>query len=162
LVQVNHCRICRNKVRKAGIDASLANGLGNAAVARDQTATGWAISPETVKGHREHYEVPLGVAKPRDLAILVRDRTMDAIEDGRLAITDKDLWKNVNPGLKAQSLLDVRASKTDDRQVAIAFATLLAGGIGGFLAPVALRLEDGNVIDGDAVEVPGEGVIVDG
>jgi hypothetical protein len=87
---------------------------------------------------------------------------MDAIEDGRLAITDKDLWKNVNPGLKAQSLLDVRASKTDDRQVAIAFATLLAGGIGGFLAPVALRLEDGNVIDGEAVEVPGEGVVIDG
>ena len=162
MVQVNHCRICRNKVRKPGIDASLANGLGNAAISRDQTTTGWEISPELVKGHREHYEVPLGVAKPRDLAILVRDRTMEAIEDGRLAITDKDLWKNVNPGLKAQSLLDVRASKTDDRQVAIAFATLLAGGIGGFLAPVALRLEDGNVIDGDAVEVPGEGVIVDG
>lgn len=149
------CKICRNKVRLAGIDAALAKGLSSAQIARDQEATGWSIEPTTITRHRGHYIPPVGSVHPgaqgRDLLQVVRDLTLDAIDEGTLTIMDKN-WKNVGPGIAAQKGLDQREFKRDDRKTALALGLLLAGGLEGFTAPPEL-LGDGMTIDGEAVEL---------
>lgn len=56
-----------------------------------------------------------------DLAELVRDRAVDGIEAGELAVTVAD-------GLRAQLLLDTRAQKGSDRDLQLQLAMILGGG----------------------------------
>ncbi len=143
------CKVCKNPVRKAGIDAALASGLSAAQIARDQELTGWKIGGDTIARHREHYAPPPAVVHPgvkgRDLLAVVRDITIEAVESGKLTITDEN-WKNVNPGISAQKGLNLIASKTDDRKLSLALTLIMAGGVGGFRAPAAL-IEDGMTVD---------------
>lgn len=150
------CTVCRNKVRRPLVDAALAGGLSGAAIARDMMSTGWPVSPDSINHHREHYQVPVPVGSHgRDLAIVVRDLTLEAVEDGRLSITDDKLWKNVGPGLKAQDTLDKRAAKANDRAAMIAVAQMLLGG-GRDVPEDMLELEDGSTIEGEFQELDPE------
>lgn len=153
------CMVCRNKTFKPIIDHALSDGVSAAQIVRDVGAGGFAISAETINRHREHYMPPVEkivvkdgmqqIMKPRgtDLAIKVRDMTLDAIEQGRLNIEDSN-WKNVGPGLSAQKILDTREQKMDSRKTKIALAILLSGG-----PPPPELIESGEVIEGEAVEV---------
>lgn len=149
----NYCSICRNKVRRSVIDAAMDKGVSNAAIQRDMAETGWKIGLLPLSRHRRHYVSALTVSSTKrrgnDLAVIVRDRTIQAIEDGRLSIEDES-WKNVGPGLKAQDVLDRRENKTNDRKTMLAIAAMLTGTQA---VPAALLIEDGDVIEGEAVEV---------
>lgn len=57
---------------------------------------------------------------PKDLATIVRDKTLKAVNEGRLKPT-------LQHGLMAQSMLDKRAERAADRQLAIRLAAMLAG-----------------------------------
>jgi hypothetical protein len=57
---------------------------------------------------------------PKDLATMVRDKTLKAVTEGRLKPT-------LQHGLMAQSMLDKRAERAADRQLAIRLAAMLAG-----------------------------------
>jgi len=88
--------------------------------------------------------------------VVVRARTLEAVETGELQITDTN-WRNITPGLQAQSLLDRRAQKVDDRKTALLLAQILyGGGPGGAIAPVPERLliTDGEDIEAEFVELP--------
>lgn len=58
----------------------------------------------------------------KDLATVVRDKTLTAVREGRLKPT-------LQHGLMAQSMLDKRAERAADRQLAIKLAAMLAGGL---------------------------------
>lgn len=149
------CKTCANKVRRPGIDAALAVGISAEQVARDQTETGFSITAAAIAQHKRHSVPPPEVVHPgikgRDLAIVVRDMTLDAVESGAISPLDDKLWKNVSPGLAAQKILDQREAKKDDRKVIVAFGLMIAGG-SQRTAPAAL-LGDGMTIEGEAEEV---------
>lgn len=118
------CQTCADVTRKSVTDAMLAKGLSGAFIAHELTVKmGMKTTPDMVNNHKRHYVVPIADAdaiKAKDLAILVRDRTYDAIVAGRLE-------PNVRDGITAQGLLDRREEKVDDRNTALALARLLSG-----------------------------------
>lgn len=145
------CKVCDNKARRPIIDAALEQGVSAAFIAREQIKTGWSITPATISRHKQHYQADVrGKAfRPKDLAVLVRDKTIEAIEEGRLTIDDP-LWKNVNPGLRAQQILDARARSADLNKLAFTLSVLIAGGSpSGYLAPPELR--GGDIVEGELV-----------
>lgn len=150
--QARRCSICRDLRRLPYVDASLAKGLSAVFIADTLTNTmQLKTSPETVNNHKKHYVAPPPeeARKPEDLAILVRDRTVAAIKEGRLE-------PSVAHGLQAQALLDKRAEKATDRDVAMALSRLLAGAGSGFAPPPRLivsSVDDDMVIEGEAFEV---------
>lgn len=131
----------------AVVDAMLTRGLSGAVIARELTSKGRSVTPDTINSHAKHFqEVPTVKAVNRDLAILVRDQTVDAINEGRLEPT-------ISQGLQAQALLDRRAEKATDNDLKLAIARLLSGsGPAGYLEP-----PDDLVIEGFAVEVASVG-----
>jgi hypothetical protein len=137
------------------VDEELARNMTAASIARLMTLRGTKMSPTIVLEHKKHAvttPVPAGtITNKRDLAILVRDKTYDAVDRGDIDITDK-AWKNVTPGLAAQKLLDQRESRVDDRKTTIALAMILSGAsIGG--PPAHLLGAGPEVIEGEAVEL---------
>lgn len=147
------CKVCDDPLAKRAVEEELAKGMTGAAVARLMTLRGFQVGPAVIIDHKKHAPAstaPSGVASnKRDLAILVRDKTFEAVERGDLDITDK-AWRNVAPGLAAQKLLDQRESKGDDRKTAIALAMILSGASAG--GPPAHLLEGGEeIIEGEAV-----------
>ena len=143
------CKVCDDKVARRVIDEELGKGMSAAGVARLMTLRGFPVTDSTVLEHKNHapaaaVEVAAAATK-RDLAILVRDRTYEAVERGAIDITDKE-WRNVSPGLAAQKLLDQRESRGDDRKTAVALAMILSGASTG--GPPPHLLADG-VIEGE-------------
>ena len=152
-IERQRCSICHNKVRRPIIDAALDRGVAAAVISREQTETGWPIGQMPVARHRRHYvsQAPVSAALAKhDLAEIVRDRTVEAIMDGRLNIGD-DSWRNVAPGLRAQVVIEQRARQVDTNRVLLAFARMLGGGQG--VPADALALPDGNTIDGEYDEL---------
>jgi hypothetical protein len=140
------CTICRDLDRLAYVDAQLAKGMSATYIARVLTERmTMPTSPEVILSHAKHYvaPVPVQATKAEDLAILVRDRTVEAMKEGRLEPT-------IQHGLQAQALLDKRAEKTSDRELAITMARLLsgAGAPVAFLPPPQLVI--GPDIEGEA------------
>lgn len=152
-IQRKKCSICKNKVRKAVIDAALDKDVSLAVIQRDMAESGWSIGYLPLRRHRDHYVSSAGLSKLRgkDLAIVIRDRTLEAIEDGRLDIADSDTWKNVAPGLKAQDILDKRERQTDMTKIMLAFARMIGGGESP--PPEVAQIEDGLTIEGDYEEL---------
>ena len=75
-----------------------------------------------------------------DLAVIVRDKTLRAVREGRLKPT-------LQHGLMAQAMLDKRAERAADRQLAIRLAAMLGGapvppGIVKDVTPLALDSGD--------------------
>lgn len=100
----------------------LAKGLSGVFIAHElSTKMNLPTTEFMVNNHKKHYLPPISEeVKAKDLAILVRDRTYDAIVQGRLE-------PNVRDGITAQGLLDRREEKVDDRNTALALARLLSG-----------------------------------
>lgn len=161
------CKICDDKVARRAVDEELSKGMSYAAVARLMTLRGFPVTDKTVSDHRQH-SVPLPppgvVSRKRDAAILLLDRMVSAVESlpvppdgGPDPILDKHLQPALQTALKAQSLIDRREARTDDRKVAFQLQVLLAGGPAGLLAPPELidsdTDDDDLVIEGEAVEV---------
>lgn len=141
------CSICKDKAWAPVVDAMLTRGLSGAFIARELTDKGRNVTPVTVNNHAKHFqEVPLVKAtKQADLAILVRDKTVEAIHEGRLE-------PSISHGLAAQKMLDDRAARTKGADLMMAMARLLSGsGPSGYLGP-----PDDLIIDGEAVEVEEE------
>jgi len=63
-----------------------------------------------------------GPKQPRDLAAMVRDRAVEGLETGELAVT-------VQHGLQAQQMIENRESKEKDRELMIALARVLGGAL---------------------------------
>ena len=146
------------------IDASLAEGMSCAAIARRESATGFDVSQETVLRHaKEHYipPPPEGVAvRKKDVATIVAERTLEWLEReneaGEKIGPEAANWRDaLGPGLQAQKILDTREARTDDKKLMLAFAHLLSGLNGGtMLAPPNIRqLPETVVIEGEAEEV---------
>jgi hypothetical protein len=109
------CQTCSDVTRKSVTDSMLAKGLSGVFIAHELTKMGFQTTPDMVNRHKGHYLPPIsdGAKSEKDLAILVRDRTYDAIVQGRLE-------PNVRDGMTAQGLLDRREEKVDDRNTALA------------------------------------------
>lgn len=124
-------------------------------------AMGGSIDPETVGRHKSrHWRMPVRDDAPkataRDLAVMVRDKVADVVQDmpgEGLVLMGKELAPALNAGLKAQGMLDKREQVNKKLGIA-AGALSLQMWLAGLhdVAPPA-ELDDGNTIDGDAVEV---------
>ena len=153
--------ICDDKLACRAIDEELEKGMSGAAVARLMTLRGFEVGAPTVNEHNKHRQpiAPPGVAKTkRDLATLVRDKVVTAVEGGQLDVLDPEAQSALKTGLQAESIIDKRVARTDDRKAVFQLAVLLAGGPTGLLAPGHLtedgpEPEDPNVIEGTAVEI---------
>jgi hypothetical protein len=127
------CKVCRVKPVAKMVDQLIADGETDDSVAsliqkmrltrKDQ------INPGIVAWHRlggawceAGKKTPNATpgAQPKDLATLVRDKVEKAVASGRLQPT-------LQHGLIAQSMLDKRAERMADRQLALTVAGLLAG-----------------------------------
>jgi hypothetical protein len=149
------CSVCDQKELARVIGEESRKGLSNVAISRLMTLRGTPVSRHLVTQHLKHAPEAdpsvTAAANKRDLAILVRDMTWDAVKRGDLSITDA-MWRNVTPGLKAEQIIDARAARTDERKTMIAIAMLLSGAAGSG-PPEHLLVGDGLEIEGEAVEV---------
>ncbi len=147
------CKVCADKAAKTVIDEDLERGLTATFIAQTMKLRGFDVSADIINRHNKHRERPVaeeGVkATQKDLAILIRDKAARVIEstpDDELFLKQNDnLLKH---GLASQKILDNRERrKTDAVNVLLEFARLFGP------RPIAAQLEDGNTIDGEAVEV---------
>ena len=152
------CSICANPLAKRTTNDQLREGMSAAAISRMFEGIGAAITPDTINRHKRHWDddepiAPKGTRKT-DLALLVRDKAIQQFEDGELDLRNKDSVPGITAGLKAQNILENR-EKTAAKN---AFAELGRGLLTMFLGEVPLprQLEDGNTVEGEAVDVTPE------
>lgn len=161
------CSVCSAGISIARyVDASA--DLTAAALSRQAATVGMDLSADRILTHRAHRkaEEPAGVAKTkRDFAALMRDRIADAVEkiepvvaeDGTEydPILHKDLQPAIASGLKAQAIIDKREQVKGGKgnaELAFAIIAMLTGGT----PPPVAALDDGNTIEGTAVDVTPE------
>ena len=155
------CLICANPALKGFVDDSLTKGLSNAAIAAGVIAVGGKLDTDVIGRHKAgHWVKPVREGAPvptnRDLAIMVRDKVADAIEDipgEGILLMGKELAPAINAGLKAQAAIDKKAVANAKLGLAAGALTLQAWLAGLSSAPVPPELEDGNTIEGEAVEL---------
>lgn len=103
------------------------------------------VTDEVVKASAEGLPPYSSHGKNRDVATLVQAQVVEKLEEGEARVT-------VQHGLQAQQLLDRRAERAKDRELAVTLARLLHSP-----APppeaITARLVDAEVIEGEAVEV---------
>lgn len=169
---------------KLYVDGLLEKGLSNVGIAAGVADMGGKLDPEVIGRHKNnHWVKPARTDGPqstkRDLAILVRDRVMNAIEsmpeDGDRIFVDvedeegnprgiqivkgdpilnKDFAPIIGKGLQAQALLDKRDQAKAKNALQAGAMTLVAALAGLGRAAPPPELDDGTTIDGVAVEVP--------
>lgn len=143
------------------MDDGLNKGLTYRAIAAGLAAAGGSLDPKVVSRHREaHWVKPVDPDAPkptsRDLAIMVRDKVADAVSETSgeaILLMGKELAPALNAGLKAQTILDRRDATERKLGIAAGALSLQAwlAGLGERLPPP--ELDDGNTIEGEAVEV---------
>lgn len=151
------CSICKNPMVRRMVDPMLAEGVTAATISRQFEGIGASVSPDRINNHRRHYRddqplAPKGTRKT-DLAVLVRDRAIELFESEELDLTNKDHTSGINVGLKAQKVIEDREkekAKSGRSQELLAALFSIVG-----LGPAPLALDDGNTIEGEAVEVDG-------
>lgn len=147
------CVICRGRQRSR-INGLLADGWSANAIETEMRRRGHPVKRETVARHRRRcldddpqtqvnladLERRLDDGTPasdaafrRDLAVLVQQRAIRALERGAIGVTTAD-------GLKAQGLLDRRVARQQDQAFVLNLARLLSGG--GKMAPRELMDDD--------------------
>lgn len=150
--ELPQCGICDgDQQRRQAIDRALAQGKYPTLIEREMRGLDYRVKSETVTKHRDHYLARLKTtqhelmaqltgqyAQQPDLAVLVRDDVRRRVEDG-------ELHPSVQQGLMAQSMLDRREERAQDRELALGLARLLSGG--GEAAPA-------RVIDGSHTRLP--------
>jgi hypothetical protein len=117
---------------------------------------GGKLDPDVVGRHKaKHWVKPERTEGPqptaRDLNIMVRDKVADAVQDmsgEALLYMGKDLAPMVNAGLKAQTALDRQVQHREKLGAALWLAGFQAQ-----LNPAPAELEDGQTVEGEAVEV---------
>lgn len=141
------------------VDPMLDEGSTAANIERMFEGIGGHLNAEPILRHRKHYKddrplAPKGTRKT-DLAILVRDRAVDMFENEELDLRNKEHAPGIAAGLKADKIIkDAEKEKAKAGNTLQLVSSILAlVGIGP--AP-ALALDDGNTIEGTAVEVDGE------
>lgn len=108
------------------------------------------VSTRRILDHRRHHLAPDPFGDPKapkstDLAKLIVERTIEAVENGDLEPGDRDWSAGVTPGLAAQRVVEQREQNKDAKQLLASLAAALMGGSPtGFLAPVAL-IGDGTI-----------------
>lgn len=155
------CRICATPALKDYIDAGLTKGLSASGLAAGVEAMGGNIQPETISRHKaRHWVMPTREGAPtptkRDLAIMVREKVADAVEPmtgEAMLLFGKDMAPAINAGLKAQAMLDKREAVNKKLGIAAGALSLQMWLAGLNEAPPPPELDDGNTIEGEAVEV---------
>ncbi len=160
------CSICNAPALADYVNGRLDAGMSNSGIAAGLAAAGGSLDPEVVGRHKKHYVPKPAPGAPkatkRDIAIVLRDRALDAVErmppeeqeDG--TYFDPLLNKHFAPGLgvalKAQALLDKRE--------AVAAKVNLGAGLFALVerldrlgAPAPLQLEDGTTVEGEYEDV---------
>ena len=112
------------------------------------------LSSDRILNHRKHradegYVAPARTKK--DLAVLVRDRVLEQVEDESMDIMDPRAQAAIGSGLKAQALLDKREQQQKKHTQADALVALLGALRGESYTPP--MLDDGMTIEGEAHEV---------
>lgn len=156
------CLICKNPALRDYVDGGLNKGLSARGIAAAMEAAGGKLDPDVVSRHKNnHWVAPVrdDAPKPtnRDLAIMVRDKVADAIEDmpgEAIVLMGKEIAPAINAGLKAQAAIDKKAATNAKLGLAAGALTLQAWLAGLSEAPVPPELEDGNTVEGEAVELP--------
>lgn len=155
------CLICNNEALRSYVNDGLNRGLSNAGISSGFAAAGGKIDPEVIARHkRGHWSKPVDPDAPkptsRDLAIMMRDKVAEAVEDiapEHLLYMGKDLAPMVGRGLQAQAILDKREQINKKLGIAAGALSLQAWIAGLREEPPPLELDDGNTVEGEAVEV---------
>lgn len=128
------CKVCRVLPVAKMVDQLIADGEVDDSIAalvlkmrltrKDQMSPGIVAwhrlgGPWCEAGKKNPNATP-GTQAPKDLAALVRDKVERAVASGKLKPT-------IQHGLIAQQLIDKRAERMADRQLALTVAGLLAG-----------------------------------
>jgi hypothetical protein len=135
------CKVCLKSEREAVVNSDIREGKTDAAVLAHLLRL--KLTPQrgptavTLAGIRRHRESNgdhpwchrargrRRVSKSSqvtDLAVLVRDKTLESVLSGRLEPT-------LQHGLMAQAMLDKRVERAADRQLAVTLAGMLAGAV---------------------------------
>jgi hypothetical protein len=156
------CLICNSPAMRLYVDTMLDKGLTNAGIGAGVADMGGKLDPDVVGRHKaSHWTKPERTEGPkptkRDLAVLIRDKTYEAVEDftpDALLIMGKELAPMVNAGLKAEAIIDKRNVNEKKLGIAAGALSLQAwlAGMGKSTAPPP-ELDDGNTIEGEAREV---------
>lgn len=156
------CLICNNPALALYVNRLLEDGISNAGIASGVADLGGKLDPEVVGRHKtNHWVRPVRVEGPRptkrDLATLMRDKVYEGVEDlspEALLLMGKELAPMVGKGLQAEAIIDKRI--VNDKRLGLAAGALSLqawlSGLGAMTAPPP-ELDDGRVIDGEAVEV---------
>lgn len=156
------CRVCGVPALRDYVDSGLNKGLSARGIAAGIDAMGGTMDPDVISRHKKaHWTMPVreGAPKPtnRDLAIMVREKVADALEDmpgEGLLLMGKELAPAVNAGLKAQAMLDKRDSVNKKLGIAAGALSLQMWLAGLHDATPPPELDDGNTVEGEAVELP--------
>lgn len=155
------CRICATPALRDYVDSALNKGLTNAGIAAGMEAMGGSIQPETIGRHKsKHWTKPVRADAPRptkrDLAVMVRDKVADAVEDmpgEAILLMGKELGPAINAGLKAEAMIDKREVANKKLGIAAGALSLQMWLAGLHNAQPPAELDDGNTIEVEAVEV---------
>lgn len=143
------------------MDGALNKGISNRGVSAGIDAMGGSLDPDIVARHKvAHWVKPVRPDAPkataRDLAIMVRDKVVEAIEDipgeGLLLMGDA-FGPTLNAGLKAQTILDKREAVNKKLGIAAGALSLQMWLAGLNESAPPPELDDGLTIEGEAVEV---------
>ena len=152
------CGICDgDEARRKVIDGFIADGLSAAAVEREVKAKGLTVKRETVTKHRDGCLGSGGERTPEETQMAAKASASGSTEDFAALVkaeaTRRLLAGEIKPsmqdGLQAQALLDRRAEKQKDRELAVTIGRLLAGGAG-----VGNEIAGPPIIEGTFSEVP--------
>jgi len=141
-----NCSICSDPTLRDRIAEYLAAGRSFEAISRAEKEAGRALKAETVSAHfrgcmdSKRPSLTLDaleqvVSPGRDFALLVRDKAVEALQDGDIRITAQH-------GLTAQGLLDRRAEKQADREFGLNLARLLSGAV----VPTPMTVIEGRAV----------------
>lgn len=108
------CLVCKAPALLDYVNGGLNKGLSARAIAAGIEAVGGSLDPDVISRHKaKHWVKPVREGAPtptsRDLAIMVRDKVADAVEDmpgEGILLMGKELAPALNAGLKAQAMLD--------------------------------------------------------
>lgn len=155
------CRVCGSPALLDYVNGGLNKGLSARAIAAGIEAMGGNIDPDTISRHKaKHWTAPVreGAPQPtqRDLAIIMRDKVVEAVADvpaEALLLMGKEFAPMIGKGLQAQSMLDKREAINKKLGIAAGALSLQMwlAGLGETEPPP--ELDDGNTIEGEAVEV---------
>jgi len=108
-----------------------------------RVCVGSTAKPDDVKAVADVVKAETPAGTSDDVAVLVQKRVVEKLQAGEARVT-------VQHGLQAQQLIDKRAERAKDRELAVTLARLLHSGAP---PPEAIRARHVDAIEGEVVEV---------